>query len=443
MHAYGYLAPPKDKDAPALAVGVWMGNSDNAPNDGNLSLDSSAPLWSAILTRCQQGHADRQVQGARRPRDGDRRRVHRPQARPVHDARPSRSCSSRAPSRPRARDQPGRRSRSTRRAACSGRRAASGRRSREGFFDLAEVGVELPGLAEGRPQLGRPRGQGRPACAGTSKGTRTAYFYNGGVPPVRAVVGRAVRADEEVPARAAAGAAARLRSRSLGVRRARAVPPEDRPARRRPPDRRPDAADARLRARRSSPRRRPRRARPAAPTAPADGPPAWRAHRVAQRPGPEAVDDRSPVPRPGQRGVVEVASSASSASSTRAPRRSSDDATLRARSSRSAAAFDVGRRRSARPRPLAPRRRAERGHEVVDVDRDPHPAGLERRPPAAPLERGDPALPAAGPAARPLADLPRRSRLGRRRRSAAVLVGAGRRSTIASARATAASRPAR
>ena len=50
VHAYGYLAKPKEKDLPALAVGVWMGNSNNDPNRGSLSLDSSAPLWSAILT---------------------------------------------------------------------------------------------------------------------------------------------------------------------------------------------------------------------------------------------------------------------------------------------------------------------------------------------------------------------------------------------------------
>jgi penicillin-binding protein 1A len=49
VHAYGYLAPPKDPDRPALAVGVWMGNSNNDPNRGSLSLDSSAPLWSAII----------------------------------------------------------------------------------------------------------------------------------------------------------------------------------------------------------------------------------------------------------------------------------------------------------------------------------------------------------------------------------------------------------
>ena len=53
--AYGFLAPPADQSAPALAVGVWMGNSDNSPNDGKLSLDTSAPLWSAILTEISHG----------------------------------------------------------------------------------------------------------------------------------------------------------------------------------------------------------------------------------------------------------------------------------------------------------------------------------------------------------------------------------------------------
>ncbi len=53
--AYGYVAPPADKKAPALSVGVWMGNSDNSPNDGKLSLDTSAPLWSAILQEVSKG----------------------------------------------------------------------------------------------------------------------------------------------------------------------------------------------------------------------------------------------------------------------------------------------------------------------------------------------------------------------------------------------------
>jgi peptidoglycan glycosyltransferase len=53
--AYGYIAPPEDPLAPALAVGVWMGNSNNEPNNGSLSLDSSAPLWSNILTEISAG----------------------------------------------------------------------------------------------------------------------------------------------------------------------------------------------------------------------------------------------------------------------------------------------------------------------------------------------------------------------------------------------------
>jgi penicillin-binding protein 1A len=55
VHAYGYLAPPSNKDLPALVAGVWMGNSDNSPNDGKLSLDTSAPLWSAILSDVSKG----------------------------------------------------------------------------------------------------------------------------------------------------------------------------------------------------------------------------------------------------------------------------------------------------------------------------------------------------------------------------------------------------
>jgi membrane peptidoglycan carboxypeptidase len=48
VHAYGYLAPPKDKEAAALVVGVWMGNSNNDPMR-ILSLDAAAPLWSSIM----------------------------------------------------------------------------------------------------------------------------------------------------------------------------------------------------------------------------------------------------------------------------------------------------------------------------------------------------------------------------------------------------------
>jgi membrane peptidoglycan carboxypeptidase len=52
--AYGFLAPPDDPNDPALAVGIWMGNSDSTPNNDSLSLESSAPLWSRILTEISQ-----------------------------------------------------------------------------------------------------------------------------------------------------------------------------------------------------------------------------------------------------------------------------------------------------------------------------------------------------------------------------------------------------
>jgi membrane peptidoglycan carboxypeptidase len=55
VHAYGFLAPPADPKAPALVAGIWMGNSDNTSNTGSLSLDSSAPLWSRILTEVSKG----------------------------------------------------------------------------------------------------------------------------------------------------------------------------------------------------------------------------------------------------------------------------------------------------------------------------------------------------------------------------------------------------
>ena len=125
--AYGYLAPPKDPKSPALAVGVWMGNSDNSPNDGKLSLDTSAPLWSAILTEISKGKpiADFKQPPGLKTATVDAFTGMKPgRGRP---RRRSRSSSSRRRSRPSPRTAASWRQ-STRRAASSGRRAASGRR---------------------------------------------------------------------------------------------------------------------------------------------------------------------------------------------------------------------------------------------------------------------------------------------------------------------------
>jgi membrane peptidoglycan carboxypeptidase len=48
---YGYLAPPEDPDAPALAVGVWMGNSDHSAPDTRVhatSLTAAGEVWHAF-----------------------------------------------------------------------------------------------------------------------------------------------------------------------------------------------------------------------------------------------------------------------------------------------------------------------------------------------------------------------------------------------------------
>ncbi|MHB8397522.1 MAG: transglycosylase domain-containing protein [Candidatus Limnocylindrales bacterium] len=56
LAAFGYLAPPTDPNAPALAVAAWMGNSDNSiPPNGTVALESAATLWQAFLTDVTKG----------------------------------------------------------------------------------------------------------------------------------------------------------------------------------------------------------------------------------------------------------------------------------------------------------------------------------------------------------------------------------------------------
>jgi membrane peptidoglycan carboxypeptidase len=52
LATYGYLAAPKDPKAPAIAVGIWMGNSDHSnPRSAKpaTSLTAAAPLWRAYV----------------------------------------------------------------------------------------------------------------------------------------------------------------------------------------------------------------------------------------------------------------------------------------------------------------------------------------------------------------------------------------------------------
>jgi membrane peptidoglycan carboxypeptidase len=55
IDAFGFVAPPDDPKAPAIAVGVWMGNSDAAPVQPVFSTTTTAPLWNKIITEVTKG----------------------------------------------------------------------------------------------------------------------------------------------------------------------------------------------------------------------------------------------------------------------------------------------------------------------------------------------------------------------------------------------------
>jgi membrane peptidoglycan carboxypeptidase len=56
LSAYGFLAPPDDPNAPGIAIGVWMGNSDNSRTKGVFSLESTAPLYQSFLNEIVKTH---------------------------------------------------------------------------------------------------------------------------------------------------------------------------------------------------------------------------------------------------------------------------------------------------------------------------------------------------------------------------------------------------
>jgi membrane peptidoglycan carboxypeptidase len=53
--AFGYVAPPTDPKAPAIVVGVWMGNSDSSAAGEVTSVGSSEALWNHIMTAVTKG----------------------------------------------------------------------------------------------------------------------------------------------------------------------------------------------------------------------------------------------------------------------------------------------------------------------------------------------------------------------------------------------------
>ena len=178
--AYGYVAPPADKKAPAIAVGVWMGNSDNTPNDGKLSLDTSAPLWSAILTEVTKGEKIAQFKPPAgievatvdaftglKPGPFTRKTVREYF---IPGTVPSQKETSRVAAQI---------------DAATGllwQDGCQGPEVTKGFFNLDEVESNFPNWVKANKAWGARAAKGS-GVRGGPKGTRTSYFYNGAFTP--------------------------------------------------------------------------------------------------------------------------------------------------------------------------------------------------------------------------------------------------------------------
>ena len=180
VHAYGYLAPPEDQNAPALVAGVWMGNSNNEPNKGSLSLDSSAPLWSAILTDVSKGTpiAEFTAPGGLQKAQVDAFTGRRPgpfTTKTVTELFIEGTVPKQTETLRVALDID----------AASGLRwqeGCVGPRVTKGFFDLSNVEANFPNWQKANQGWAARAAKGS-GVRGGPKGTRTSYFYGGSFAP--------------------------------------------------------------------------------------------------------------------------------------------------------------------------------------------------------------------------------------------------------------------
>ena len=403
----------RTRTRPALAVGVWMGNSDNdAERRQPLARYVGAAVVGAPRGGQRKDTAIVQVQGAGRARDRDRRRLHGPQARSVHeeDRQGAASCKGTVPTE-----------RETIRVSLDGRRRLGpavadgcvGPKVERGFFDLSRGREQLPGLAEGQPQLGRARSAG----ARASRGPRRAPG-----PPTSTTadsVRSAARGARRSPRARSARSPRRRRSSAI---RWRALRPASRASRRRPMTPRGGGGGGGNKPPKKTPKP-PRRLTPDGPrqrlTIVAPSPPSPRspgradrtngcvatASRTASRSAPVPIPWMIvTLPSPARLGVVQVATERLERLLDAGP------AQVQATTPRCGRDRVAGPSRSCWPPPPAVSSagdgRPSAGSRSSRSTSDAHPAGLERRAQAALVHRGDAAFPAARAAARPVADLP-------------------------------------
>ena len=165
---------------PPWPSGVWMGNSDNSPNDGKLSLDTSAPLWSAILTEVSKGM---KIASFKPPSGLKSATV---------DAFTGLKPGPFTKKTVKELFLPGTvpTQKETIRVAASidkasgllWREGCAGPKITKGFFNLSEVESNFPAWQKANANWGARAAKGS-GVRGGPKGTRTAYFYNGAFTP--------------------------------------------------------------------------------------------------------------------------------------------------------------------------------------------------------------------------------------------------------------------
>ena len=157
-----------------------MGNSDNSPNDGKLSLDTSAPLWSAIIEEVTRGEKIAQfkppgdIQTATvdaftglRPGPFTRKTVREfflPGTVPTEKEMYRTAASVDAATGLLWQD------------GCQGPKVT------RGFFNLSEVESNFPNWQKANLAWGARAARGS-GVRGGPKNTRTSYFYNGAFAP--------------------------------------------------------------------------------------------------------------------------------------------------------------------------------------------------------------------------------------------------------------------
>ena len=202
------VAPPDDPKAPALVVGVWMGNCDNSPEHATPSRSTRPRRSGRAIMRRGHARARRSPTSSSRRASSPRRSTRSAATSPVRGTtKTSPSSSSRAPSRRRPTTSTGR----VDIDAASGllwQDGCVGPKKTVGALDFSQVEASLPELAASTTTAGRGGRPAAPGVGGGAEGHPHRVLLRHGLLPVRPDLGRDLRPERALPAGAAADAAA-------------------------------------------------------------------------------------------------------------------------------------------------------------------------------------------------------------------------------------------